>query len=470
VEEKQILRSAQYDNFNRLISANEVNSSGTTIDGLSWDYDRYGNRWHQNLTAGTGTSTSMSFDTGSNHATSNTLYDAAGSVRNDTSHNYLYDAENRTFQVDSGITYIYDAEGRRVGKSDGTVYVVTPSGNVLDELKNGQQVRSEIYAAGHHVATYSGNTVYFIHSDWLGTERARTNAAGVLCEVITSQPFGDSTVKSTPPNAPACDPSPDFYTGKQRDQESNLDDFGARYFSSQWGRWMSPDWSASPSAVPYATLANPQSLNLYAYVGNDPVNGEDPDGHMVFATGTGCGNSDFTCSMDEFDDPAVQADKEAPASDQSSQQNQQAQQQTTPAPTPNPNGSVPAPPPGKGPGWKPGDPLTPNEWVPGQGSTDRPTRWGPKYPIPGQSPPNTSWDAPNGHWDNPDGKGNTTRWLPGGVPVDHDNNPLTRNVVRGAAAGAAAIGTGYIIYRVIRMLPLLAPPLWPTIPANAIIP
>jgi hypothetical protein len=42
---------------------------------------------------------------------------------------------------------------------------------------------------------------------------------------------------------------------------------------------MTPDWSASPVAVPYETAGNPQSLNLYAYVGNDPIDGEDADGH-----------------------------------------------------------------------------------------------------------------------------------------------------------------------------------------------
>ena len=68
--------------------------------------------------------------------------------------------------------------------------------------------------------------------------------------------------------------------------------------------------------------------------------------------------------------------------------------------------------------------MVPNEWVPvdsGKGSRDK---WGPKYPIPGQSQPSASWDAPNGHWDNPDGKGNTTRYLPGGGKVDHWNNPI----------------------------------------------
>jgi RHS repeat-associated protein len=58
------------------------------------------------------------------------------------------------------------------------------------------------------------------------------------------------------------------YTGKERDAESGLDYFGARYYASNMGRWMSPDWSAKAQPVPYAKLDNPQSLNLYAYVFN----------------------------------------------------------------------------------------------------------------------------------------------------------------------------------------------------------
>jgi hypothetical protein len=45
------------------------------------------------------------------------------------------------------------------------------------------------------------------------------------------------------------------------------------------GRFMSPDWSSSPIALPYASLGNPQSLNLYSYVGNNPLTRTDPNGH-----------------------------------------------------------------------------------------------------------------------------------------------------------------------------------------------
>jgi RHS repeat-associated protein len=198
-----------------------------------------------------------------NRATSQLTYDLAGNVLYDGIHAYAYDAENRLATVDAGMSYIYDAEGRRVGKSDGTVYTVDGGGNVLDEVSGATWKRSEVYLGGHHLATVNSTGVIFVHSDWtgspatglrrwggsLGTERARTNMAGVVCETITSQPFGDNVQK-----AGSCDPSPDFFTGKPRDAESNLDDFGARYFSSQWGRWMSADWTAAPSAVPYRWL------------------------------------------------------------------------------------------------------------------------------------------------------------------------------------------------------------------------
>jgi RHS repeat-associated protein len=69
------------------------------------------------------------------------------------------------------------------------------------------------------------------------------------------------------------------YTGKERDAESGLDYFGARYYGSSMGRFMSPDWSDETDPVPYADLKNPQSLNLYSYVHNNPLRVADPDGH-----------------------------------------------------------------------------------------------------------------------------------------------------------------------------------------------
>lgn len=72
-------------------------------------------------------------------------------------------------------------------------------------------------------------------------------------------------------------------TGKERDQESGLDYFGARYYAPTMGRFISPDFNGyedDPDPVPYADLHDPQSLNLYGYVGNNPLSRRDPDGHI----------------------------------------------------------------------------------------------------------------------------------------------------------------------------------------------
>jgi len=69
------------------------------------------------------------------------------------------------------------------------------------------------------------------------------------------------------------------YTGKERDTETGNDYMFARYYNSATGRFLSPDWSASVEPVPYAKLDNPQSLNLYSYVLNNPVELVDQDGH-----------------------------------------------------------------------------------------------------------------------------------------------------------------------------------------------
>ncbi len=44
---------------------------------------------------------------------------------------------------------------------------------------------------------------------------------------------------------------------------------------------MTPDWSARPVPIPYANLKDPQTLNLYSYVRNNPTSLPDPDGHAI---------------------------------------------------------------------------------------------------------------------------------------------------------------------------------------------
>jgi RHS repeat-associated protein len=83
-----------------------------------------------------------------------------------------------------------------------------------------------------------------------------------------------------------ADTNPMHFTGKQRDSETGLDYFGARFNASNLGRFMTPDWSARIEPVPYARLFDPQTLNLYVYARNNPLSLIDIDGHTADLCGS----------------------------------------------------------------------------------------------------------------------------------------------------------------------------------------
>ena len=97
------------------------------------------------------------------------------------------------------------------------------------------------------------------------------------------------------------------YTGKERDSESGNDYFGARYYASSMGRFMSPDWSDKAEPIPYADLTNPQTLNLYGYTGNNPLSRTDPDGHC---TNGGQQKGFWWCLFNDSDQDAERARQE----------------------------------------------------------------------------------------------------------------------------------------------------------------
>ena len=210
-----------YDDFNRLSTAVASNRGL----GCSWDYDRYGNRWHQNTYNGTCVTPTASF-LGANNRIDGRSYDSAGGLLNDETHSYTYDAEERIVQVDgtpgncTGATacYVYNAEGQRVRRllaSGSLDYLYDLAGHPMTEVRvsDGGWNRGEVYAGGRHIATYSSGTTYFTYADWLGTERARTGVNGAQCETVASLPFGDNKITSG-----SCgDPSPLHFTGKERD-------------------------------------------------------------------------------------------------------------------------------------------------------------------------------------------------------------------------------------------------------------
>ena len=204
-------------------------------------------------------------------------------------------AEGRLIAT-TGVTYEYNAMGERVARDTAGVpqalFLHDGVGNQIAELNAARQPQHvNVYAGSHLIGTLQSDGVHYAYSDWLGTKRYEAGPQGGAVNSWASLPFGDSL---TPQVTNGPDATEQHFTGKEHDAESGLDSFGARYYQAQTGRWLLPDWSATPVPVPYAVFSNPQSLNLYTYVGNNPVNAVDPDGHTGQGDGnTGVGNNPF---------------------------------------------------------------------------------------------------------------------------------------------------------------------------------
>jgi RHS repeat-associated protein len=289
-------RSYNYDTVNRLSTLSD-STSGNPCPGLSWNYDAWGNLKAMNVTAGSCGSLSLDYN-GSNQITNTGLqYDAAGNLTYDGTHHYYYDAESRIIQIDgtlgtcssATVCYVYDANGVRVRKtwpSGSGEYVLDLNGHVVSEWGvGGGWGRGYIYLSGQILAEYGDGTTYFMNRDYLGSTRTVTNASGSVAQYMDFLPFGQQIAGN---NTTAYK-----FTGQERG-EVGLDHFGARYFTSQYGRFLTPD----PMGMGAVDLTNPQSLNQYAYVGNNPLNVTDPSG-MDWGDGGDFGGFGGGCSWCE---------------------------------------------------------------------------------------------------------------------------------------------------------------------------
>jgi RHS repeat-associated protein len=214
-------------------------------------------------------------DTATNQInTAGYAYDAAGNMTNDGFHSYTYDAEGNMTAVDGGQTasYLYNAQNQRVRavtSGGATEYVFNAAGQRVSEW-NGTtraQLKGKYYWGAMPVAYYAGGAAHFEHQDWLGTERMRTAYNGSVESTFTSLPWGDGQA------ATGTDTDANHYAGLDHDTETDTDHAQYRQYANVQGRWLSPD----PYSGSY-DLSNPQSMNRYAYVENNPLANVDPLG------------------------------------------------------------------------------------------------------------------------------------------------------------------------------------------------
>jgi RHS repeat-associated protein len=280
-----------YDEFNRLTSRTVT---GGTAQNYTYGYDRYGNRWSQTAVDG-GPSPQLSFSTATNQITSTGYtYDAAGNVSSDGFHTYTYDAEGNVTAVDGGSTakYVYNALNQRVSATVGGTtaqYAYNAAGqrvSIWNTASPAGQVQEEYYVGSQRVAYFANSALHFQHQDWTGTERMRTTFNGAVEGTFTSMPFGDAFA-----TASGSDGDASHYAMLDHDYSSDTDHAQFRQYSSTPGRWMSPD----PYYGSY-DQSNPESMNRYSYVLNNPMEFVDPLG-LVVLNPDYCDPSDDSCNI-----------------------------------------------------------------------------------------------------------------------------------------------------------------------------
>jgi RHS repeat-associated protein len=281
-----------YDALNRLTSGWSSANTGAYSWGENYSIDAWGNLQISPM-SGKAHGGTFALSGNAQNRPTGLAYDAAGNLLSYLTANYTYDQENRLLST-AGMTYTYDGNGERSLKSNTSTGAAVKrywsmGGNTLAEGDGSGTLTAEyIYFGTERVARIDltqVNTVHYYLSDHLGSTSIVASAAGVVEEESDYYPFGTEVVIT------GLGVNELKFTGKRRDTESQLDYFGARHYANIMGRFINPD-------QPFADEdeGDPQSWNLYAYAGNNPLRYVDPNGQShVDKNGFTVGDYDGEC-------------------------------------------------------------------------------------------------------------------------------------------------------------------------------
>jgi RHS repeat-associated protein len=314
-------RVYSYDALGRLAQAKGGPATGSPLWTQTYGYDRYGNR---TTVSASGVSASLikqdsSPAVNSHHAspspqqtipvdghsilayaattnritTAGFAYDAAGNqvralIPGGGSQRFQYDAANRLVKVkaDDNVTvigsYTYGSSSKRLIKDEGGIRTYFACGANVEYSESGASTtpvwsKSYIYFGPRLLSTLTpngggGELVQYHHPDRLGA-RIVTNAQDTTQYEQVSLPFGTALA------AESSGATNKRFTTYDRSTTTGLDYALNRHYDPQQGRFMQVD----PAGMQATSLEDPQTLNLYAYCSNDPINNIDPDGLGLFS-------------------------------------------------------------------------------------------------------------------------------------------------------------------------------------------
>ena len=202
-------------------------------------------------------------------------YDSNGNMTSRTitgaTYTQQYDREGRLITVTQGAdttVFTYDGDGKRVTQAVNGVTTVFV--NDWYEVQRGAPDQATTYYlfGGKRVAINDGGTLRFLLGDHLGSTSVAADTSGAKLGEVRYYAWGAEryTAGSTPTTY--------RYTGQRNESELGLMFYGARWYDPALGRWAQAD-----SIVPQP--GNPQSLNRYTYVNNNPLKYVDPSGHCA---------------------------------------------------------------------------------------------------------------------------------------------------------------------------------------------
>jgi len=212
-------------------------------------------------------------------------YDNNGNMISKNDITYQWDCNDRLIEVINGdisAKYFYDYKGSRKKKQ---IFNSKDKLNIFyidkfSEIRHGELLKY-VYLGKHRLvrSDKDKNKIFYFY-DHLGSTFLVTSDSGKILEQKAYYPFGKRRFD--------INGNYSYYnfTGKELDIESGLHYFEARYYDSELGKFISVD--PLGENMPKDWLYNKQDFNLYAYVGNNPINQIDPLGLFTFGIDLSC--------------------------------------------------------------------------------------------------------------------------------------------------------------------------------------